>query len=142
MGHMRSQQADQTSIFEVFGKFSRHRSASLGPLFSSFCLRSQDSSEVLSAFSVSEEVLSGEKASFFPPLALLGYIPIPTFCSSCPRWLTQLICLRKEEETSTKGISVRARLYRFLEVPHERSETAARWSSECVAAYDPSKSPT
>ena len=43
-----------------------------------------------------------------------------------PRWLTKLICLRKEEESSTKGISVRARLYRFLEVPHERSETAAR----------------
>jgi hypothetical protein len=45
----------------------------------------QDSSELLFAFSVSEEILSGEKASFLPPLALLGYIPIPTFCSYCPQ---------------------------------------------------------
>ncbi len=45
----------------------------------------QDSSKVLSAFSVPQKVLSGEKASFLPPLALLGYIPIPTFCSYCPQ---------------------------------------------------------
>src|SRR5438552_19178747 len=34
-------------------------------------------------FSALEEVFSGEKASFPPPLALLGYVPIPTFCSYC-----------------------------------------------------------
>lgn len=71
MGHMRSQQADQASI----------RQFGLAILF--ILSAQQDSSEVLSAFSVSEEVLSGEKASFLPPLALLDYISLPTFCSSC-----------------------------------------------------------
>ncbi len=37
------------------------------------------------AFSVSEEVLLSEKAHFPPPLAFLGYVPIPTFGSYCPQ---------------------------------------------------------
>jgi hypothetical protein len=33
-----------------------------------------------------------------------------------PQGLTNLICLRKEEEGSTKGISKHVRLYEFMEV--------------------------
>jgi len=39
----------------------------------------------LPAFSFSEEVFSGERASFPPPLALLGYVPLPTSCSYEPQ---------------------------------------------------------
>ena len=35
-------------------------------------------------FSALEEVFVNEKAPFLPPLAFLGYVPIPAFCSYCP----------------------------------------------------------
>ena len=47
------------------------------------CLVCKTSRSSPPAFSLSEEVFSEEKASFLPPLALLGYVPIPTFCSYC-----------------------------------------------------------
>jgi hypothetical protein len=37
------------------------------------------------ASSVSEEVFLSEKAPFPPPLALLGYVSLPTFGSYCPQ---------------------------------------------------------
>jgi len=35
--------------------------------------------------SFSKEVFSGGRASFPPPPALLGYVPLPTFCSYKPQ---------------------------------------------------------
>src|SRR5258708_38838011 len=37
------------------------------------------------ACSFSEEFFSSERASFPPPLALLGYVPLPTSCSYEPQ---------------------------------------------------------
>ena len=69
-------------------KRSRHQHFCSCLLFSPSRLRSLMSRSPSSAFSVGTRDLLREKASFLPPLALLAYLPIPTFRSYCPQTLS------------------------------------------------------
>ena len=65
-------------------KRSRHQHFRSCLLFSPSRLRSLMSRSPSSAFSVGTRGFLREKAPFLPPLALLGYVPIPPFRSYCP----------------------------------------------------------
>ena len=91
-----------------------------------FCLLSQDSSDILSAFSVSEEVRLVEKASFLPPLAFLGSIPLPTFYSYCPQTPIQ-------SKLSTKALRTGDRVLKLVCLREKCRDTQYLHEPLCAA---------
>jgi len=81
---LRPQKEVQPSILEVFGRVSRHQSPRLCSRSSWSCLVCKTSRSSPPTFSLlSKRFFSKEKAAFPPPLVILGYVPLPTFCSYC-----------------------------------------------------------